>query len=365
MLPEKAGSVEVEAELVPRELLANVDPNVRAKRWRALSAYRDSLIEGPSSKTTLESLRVAAKLMGWAEKPDARGRSETDRWMEMADVPWEHIRKAEFLRLRALLSQKRVIVAVDEKGKEVEKEVKYASTSANKHLYTVRVLLGHMFDEGLIDASEMEHLRRVKRVKGREEPAGRALKKSEMTSLLDACDLDTPRGVRDHAIFKTLHCCGLRRDEVGSLTVDAYSSKHLKVVGKGNVTRIVPVPVALKAAIDRWLAIRGRSPGPLFTRFYPGASGKIWLGERLSSQAIFKLLMELIAKSGVEKCSPHDMRRTYASDLLSSGVDITTVQKLMGHVNQETTARYDRRSEQVNDEAVERMMKYREELQED
>jgi integrase len=72
----------------------------------------------------------------------------------------------------------------------------------------------------------------------------------------------------------------------------------------------------------------------------------------LTDQAIYYILDERRQQAGVEPFTPHDLRRTFAGDLLDAGADLATAQKLMGHTNPATTAGYDRRSEQVKRKAV-------------
>jgi integrase len=105
-------------------------------------------------------------------------------------------------------------------------------------------------------------------------------------------------------------------------------------------------------ALRDWLAVRGDAPGALFTRI--GKGGKL-THEGLTAQAVYYVFDERAEAAGVAAFSPHDMRRTFAGDMLDAGVDIATVQKLMGHSNVSTTAGYDRRGERAKKDAAKRL----------
>ena len=89
-----------------------------------------------------------------------------------------------------------------------------------------------------------------------------------------------------------------------------------------------------------WLALRGDTPGPLF---WPVTKGGKLRPRRLSAQAMLYVTRRRGRGAGVERFSPHDLRRSFISDLLDAGADLSTVQKLAGHAQVQTTARYDRR----------------------
>ncbi|MBV7339979.1 tyrosine-type recombinase/integrase [Chloroflexi bacterium TSY] len=83
--------------------------------------------------------------------------------------------------------------------------------------------------------------------------------------------------------------------------------------------------------------LRGQHKGPLFPRILKG--GHITaLG--LTDQAIYEVLRKRAEQAGVDKFSPHDFRRTFAGDMLDAGVDLATVQKIMGHASATTTTGY-------------------------
>ncbi|MCH8888479.1 MAG: tyrosine-type recombinase/integrase [SAR324 cluster bacterium] len=93
----------------------------------------------------------------------------------------------------------------------------------------------------------------------------------------------------------------------------------------------------------------GDTPGPLLYRIRKG--GKV-IPERLTDQAIWIILEKRFRQARVKPFTPHDLRRTFAGEMLDAGVDLVTVQKLMGHASPVTTSRYDRRDEKTKMEAA-------------
>ena len=75
----------------------------------------------------------------------------------------------------------------------------------------------------------------------------------------------------------------------------------------------------------------------------------------LTAQSVYDILSKRADQAGVKKFSPHDLRRTFAGDLLDAGADLATVQKLMGHANANTTAAYDRRDAKSKRAAVDKL----------
>src|SRR5581483_11204531 len=128
------------------------------------------------------------------------------------------------------------------------------------------------------------------------------------------------------------------------------ASGALVIRGKRNKERAAYVTNGAKEALDDWLMVRGTDAGALFC---PVSKGGAIVIRRMYPEAIFNLLQKRAGQAGVKDLSPHDFRRTFVSDLLDAGADIATVQKLAGHANVQTTARYDRRGEQAKRKAVE------------
>lgn len=234
----------------------------------------------------------------------------------------------------------------------------YSAATANKMLSALKQTLRAAWSLGYLSAEEYQRAVDLKAIHG-EHPdaaAGRALSYGEWLGLFSACQTDeSPAGVRDAAIIALLKIAGLRRAEVASLHLADFdrTTKTLTVRGKRNKTRTVPIedPGALDALAD-WLYLRGEREGALFTRIRKG--GTI-LADGLSDQAIYSMLKKRGEEAGLSAFTPHDIRRTFAGDLLDAGVDLVTVQKLMGHSDANTTASYDRRGEVAKRGAVKKL----------
>lgn len=324
--------------------------------------YQSKLTTDVSRESTLKSLQMAARLLCARWWPDLFVDAVTSGdggWIAIGSFPWELVEAKHLDGLRDDM--------IHRKGKSGDPA---AWTSVNKVVSTVRKLLRIAFREKLIDADTVQRVREVEGArKNRLDLAGRALHFSETDDLLDACDTTTNRGIRDHAIISVLYGCGLRRAEIGALRIRNYDGKKVSVLGKGGKMRTVPVEPDVAEAVDDWLVLRrsiemDKDPY-LFTSLSPGTGGKL-KNTRLSSQAVFKIVDKLVMDAGLkESCSPHDLRRTFASEFLDSGGDIATLQRLLGHVSVATTALYDRRHERANVEGIERLTAYRKKIREE
>ena len=102
----------------------------------------------------------------------------------------------------------------------------------------------------------------------------------------------------------------------------------LKVKGKRNKARSVPVVGGAAEALKDWLSVHTTADGPLSVRIRKG--GILLPQSRLTTQAVYHVLASRAREAGLSSCSPHDMRRTFVGDLLEAGADIATVQKLGG-----------------------------------
>lgn len=229
---------------------------------------------------------------------------------------------------------------------------RYSAATANKMLSALRGVLKAAWRLGQMTSDDYAHAVDIDSVIGSTLPRGRALTSGEISGLMAACQNDpTPAGARDGAIIALMRAGGLRRSEVCDLTLADYNADAgtLIIHGKRNKERELPLSNGSADALADWLMVRGNEPGPIFTPINKG--GKVIM-RPMYSEAVFTLLAKRAAQAGIKGLSPHDFRRTFVSDLLDAGADISTVQKLAGHANVTTTARYDRRGEAAKRKAV-------------
>jgi site-specific recombinase XerC len=258
--------------------------------------------------------------------------------------PWERIDSAEIGVLRSRLQSAR--------GSEHLKPL--GAASVNKHVAAIKGVMRHCFLHGLITAETHHRILSVKRVKGSRILRGRNVSIDERKALVDGCNVATFRGARDAAIVSILYACGLRRDEVSRLDVGDYDpgTGTMRVLGKGNKERQVDIVGGAAVAMNHWLRIRGNTPGPMFIAMTWGKHSRLRKdGRRVTGGAIHQILEALATAAKLPPMSPHDFRRTCIGDLLDAGVDLVTVQKIVGHNNSDTTARYDRRHAAVRRKA--------------
>jgi site-specific recombinase XerD len=225
----------------------------------------------------------------------------------------------------------------------------------NKILAALRGVLREAWRLGLMDAETYHRAVDLPGVRGVRLPTGRGLIRRERQRLFVACAKDaTAVGRRDAALIAVLYGGGLRRSEVTALDLGDYKPEttELRVrSGKGQKDRLCYVTDGAKSAVDTWLTARGNAPGPLF---WPAdGRGRPLVNRRMTDQAVLLLLRRRAAQAKIAAFTPHDLRRSFISDLLDAGADMVTVQKLAGHANVQTTARYDRRGEEAKKRAAE------------
>ncbi len=165
------------------------------------------------------------------------------------------------------------------------------------------------------------------------------VREQEMEDLLDTPILggDPALNIRNKLIVNILYSCGIRRDELAKITdadVD-FHAKEIRVHGKRDKTRIIPVADELLADIREWQTIRDGmytfpAPAPLIC----SKRGK------LSGKAIYEIVHKLLITTGATHKSPHSLRHTFATSLLNGGAEINSVKELLGHASLQSTQIY-------------------------
>ena len=174
----------------------------------------------------------------------------------------------------------------------------------------------------------------------------KALSMDQVESLLAAPDTSTVEGLRDAALLELLYGTGARVSEVCALDVDDIRpvlddpDLGLRLIGKGDKERIVPLGSYAAKAVDAWL-IRGR---PAWAEIGNGEHALLLntRGRRLSRQSAWAVIRRAGEAAGldVEHLSPHSLRHSYATHLLHGGADVRVVQELLGHSSVTTTQIY-------------------------
>ena len=232
----------------------------------------------------------------------------------------------------------------------------YAPATVNKHLAALRGVLQEAWRLEQMTAEDFHRAADLRGVKGTPIPAGRSLAAVELRALFEACADGKPGGARDAAMLALLYGGGLRRAESVALDLADYvpDTGALQVrSGKGRKGRLGYLPPGGRAAVDAWIKIRGDEPGPLLC---PVRKDGLVIIRRLRPQAVRHALEKRQRMApGVAPFSPHDLRRSFVGDLLDAGVDLAATQRLAGHSQVTTTARYDRRGERSKRKAAEQL----------
>lgn len=163
----------------------------------------------------------------------------------------------------------------------------------------------------------------------------------EIEQILSAIDLSTPECVRNRAIIETLYSSGMRVSELTELRLTSLYADigFLRVLGKGNKERIVPIGKdALKYVQMYTQHVR------VHLDIQPGNENYIFLnrrGTKLSRVMIFNIVKDATARAGIQKkVSPHTFRHSFASHLIEGGANLRAVQDMLGHVSITTTEIY-------------------------
>ena len=194
-----------------------------------------------------------------------------------------------------------------------------------------------MLAEGKIKGNPTENISSPKVGK----PLPDAISFSQVRRLIDqSARLSAPEAKRDWAMLELLYASGMRVSELVSLNLGDVNTKdnYVRCFGKGNKERLIPIyPQAAQVVEEYILEVR-----PRLAR--SGAEPALFLnqrGDRLTRQGLWQILKEYAAAAGLDKqVTPHTLRHSFATHMLSGGADLRSVQELLGHANISTTQIY-------------------------
>ncbi len=205
----------------------------------------------------------------------------------------------------------------------------YASSSVCRTLVAVKVFFRFLKKEGEISVDLGRYFETPKLW----QLVPEVLSVEEVDALLAGPELSDPIGARDKAILELLYASGLRVSELCHLKIQDLDDHFVKVKGKGNKERVVPVGQKAIQAVDHYLKTFRKDDHP-FLFISPK-------GKPLSRISVWGRVKFYARKAGIDKkVSPHTLRHSFATHLLENGADLRLIQEMLGHEDIGTTDRY-------------------------
>jgi site-specific recombinase XerD len=271
-----------------------------------MDAYLSRL--APSSRLTMAKLlQKIVTLLGSSAAAEA--------------FPWARLDYAATIQLRRILVSR------------------YAPATANLALAALRGVLREAWRLNEMSFENSQRASDFARIRGDRSRPPKSVDTRRIEKLLAFTRRDeTLRGRRDLAILSVLYGAGLRRSELTHLDLAHIEENRLKVFGKGRRWRTAHLGQGAAVALDSWLAARGTLPGALFLPIHRSGTLR---PQRLSAEAVARIVARRPHAAGIGELRPHDLRRALATHLLETGVDILVVQRILGHRSVATVQIYD------------------------
>lgn len=256
------------------------------------------------------------------------------------ELPWHELRFKHTQALRAVLVER------------------YAPRTVNRMISSLRGVLKASWKLEQISTDHYMRAIDLRHVSTRGlPPSGRVVEQLEVGKLLRAAAAcPEPMCYRNQALLIVLYAGGVRRQEASALDVGDYSEADGALTvrkGKRGKYRVTYLPEGYRSWLAPWLAFqRGRACEPMFTQWDRDAGPTM---DRLGRAGVDTVLQDIAKLADVDQVTPHDLRRSFATDLLDAGADLLMVQQLMGHSDVKTTSIYDRRGEAGKRKAIEKL----------
>src|SRR3954468_15332296 len=212
-----------------------------------------------------------------------------------------------------------------------------SKTSVARKLAAVRTFYRHLIEIGVVGASPADLVASPKR----DQYLPHVMKPADVVAVLEAIPASTPLELRDRAMFELAYAAGLHAEEIVNLDVSDADpdAEHVRVLGKGSKTRVVPAGEPAWRAIAVYLE-RGR---PALVQDGEKALFISKTGRRLSTSDVRRRLNGWVRRAAVQGgVTPHTLRHSFATHLLEGGADLRVIQELLGHATISTTQTYTR-----------------------
>lgn len=216
----------------------------------------------------------------------------------------------------------------------------YSTRTVNRHLSAIRGLYKWLVGQGRVTSDAAAALSSPKIAK----TLPQTMSDADVEALIETCDEATEEGLRDRALIELMYATGARVSEVSRLDVGDldFSQAQVRLFGKGSKERVVPIYQRALSVLRHYLQ-DGRPK--LCARSKTGTRTDALFvsvrGRRMSADALRTSFERHVGLAGIEHgVTPHAMRHTYATELLSGGADLRSVQELLGHESLSTTQIY-------------------------
>ena len=276
----------------------------------------------------------------------------TKRWQEISRGYRSHMRLEKHLSANTIDSYMRdlaqfahyILRMYDVPPKKVEREMiehymgwlydnNKEKSSQARALSGIKSFFNYLLLEEQIESSPAEFIEAPKAQRHLPD----TLSTEEIDRIINSIDMSTTKGVRDRAILELLYSCGLRVSELCDLKLGDlfFTDGCIRVVGKGNKQRLVPISNIARERIQLYKEQRKAATRSDDTLFLNNR------GKRLTRVMIFTIIKQAAQRAGIDKkISPHTFRHSFATHLLEGGANIRQVQELLGHENILTTEIY-------------------------
>ena len=206
-------------------------------------------------------------------------------------------------------------------------------SSQARALSGIKSFFNYLLLEEIIDSSPAELIEAPKSSR----PLPDTLSTEEIDRLIGSIEDNTTKGLRDRAILEVLYSCGLRVSELCDLKLGDlfFGEGYIRVIGKGDKQRLVPMSSIARSRIQLYMDVRGKERRKEEILFLNNR------GKKLTRVMIFTIIKQAAQRAGIDKkISPHTFRHSFATHLLEGGANIRQVQELLGHENILTTEIY-------------------------